>query len=80
MKVIGIRKSSFKGKDGTTVSGVNLYLTEPVKNGEGLSCDRVYVLDQRLNQCGYVPKLGDEVSHRVLMLILRSGSGLVISI
>ena len=61
MKVIGIRKSTFKGKGGTTVSGVNLYLTEPVTNGEGLSCDRVYVLDQRLNLCGYVPKLGDEV-------------------
>ncbi len=29
--------------------------------GEGLSCERVYVLDKCLNDCGYVPKLGDEV-------------------
>ena len=28
MKVIGFRKSSFKGDDGSQVSGVNLYLTE----------------------------------------------------
>lgn len=28
MKVIGFRKSSFKGNDGTEVSGVNLYLTD----------------------------------------------------
>ena len=41
MKVIGFRRSSFKGKDGTDVSGVNLYLTEPNTNGEGLACDRI---------------------------------------
>ena len=61
MKVIGFRKSSFKGNDGTEVSGVNLYLTEPADKGEGLSCERVYVLDKYLNACGYVPKLGDAV-------------------
>ncbi len=61
MKVIGFRKSSFKGKAGTDVSGVNLYLTEPNTNGEGLACDRIFVLDKYLNACGYVPKLGDEV-------------------
>ena len=61
MKVIGFRKSSFKGNDGTDVSGVNLYLTEPATKGEGLSCERDYVLDKCINDCGYVPKLGDEV-------------------
>lgn len=62
MKVIGFRKSSFKGDDGSQVSGVNLYLTEKCEKGEGLSCERVYITDQRLNDCGYVPKLGDEVA------------------
>ena len=62
MKVIGLRKSSFKGKDGSQVSGVNLYLTEKCENGEGQSCERVYVTDQRLTACGYTPKLGDEVT------------------
>lgn len=61
MKVIGFRKSTFKGNDGSDVSGVNLFLTEPMDKGEGLSCDRVYVLDRKLAFCGYTPKLGDEV-------------------
>lgn len=61
MKVIGFRRSSFKGNDGTEVSGVNLYLTEPNEKGEGLACDRIFVLDKYLSACGYVPKLGDEV-------------------
>lgn len=37
MKVIGFRKSSFKGDDGQEVSGVNLFLTEKCEKGEGLS-------------------------------------------
>lgn len=61
MKVIGFRKSSFKGDDGQTVSGVNLFLTEKCEKGEGQSCDRVYITDQRLTACGYTPKIGDEV-------------------
>lgn len=61
MKVIGFRKSSFKGNDGTEVSGVNLYLTDKCEKGEGLSCDRIYVMDKILATCGYTPKLNDEV-------------------
>lgn len=61
MKVIGFRKSSFKGDDGQEVSGVNLFLTEKCEKGEGLSCDRIYVMDKILASCGYTPKLNDEV-------------------
>ena len=61
MKVIGFRKSSFKGDDGQVVSGVNLFLTEKCEKGEGLSCDRIYVMDRILAASGYTPKLGDEV-------------------
>lgn len=61
MKVIGFRKSSFKGDDGQEVSGVNLFLTEKCEKGEGLSCDRIYVMDRILAASGYTPKLGDEV-------------------
>lgn len=71
MKVIGFRKSSFKGDDGQTVSGVNLFLTEKCEKGEGQSCDRVYITDQRLTACGYTPKIGDEV-----MPLLRSASAI----
>lgn len=61
MKVIGFRKSSFKGDDGASVSGVNLYLTEPCDKGEGLACERVYIMDERLAECGYTPHLNDKV-------------------
>ena len=61
MNVTGFRKSSFKGNDGTEVSGVNLYLTDKCEKGEGLSCDRIYVMDKILASCGYTPKLNDEV-------------------
>lgn len=60
-KVIGIRPSSFKGDDGTQVSGKNIYLTEPLQNGEGLAADRVFVTDAKLRQWPYQPKVGDEV-------------------
>lgn len=58
MKVIGFRKSSFKGDDGSQVSGVNLYLTEKCEKGEGQSCERVYITDQRLTACGLRPQAG----------------------
>lgn len=61
MKVIGFRRSSFKGTDGEPISGVNIYLTGPLDKGEGQMSDRVYLTDTRLAECGYTPKLGDEV-------------------
>lgn len=60
-KVIGFRKSSFKGDSGDQLSGVNLYVSFPLDNGEGNGAERVFLLDRRLAECGYVPKLGDEV-------------------
>ena len=54
MKVIGFRKSSFKGDDGQEVSGVNLFLTEKCEKGEGLSCDRIYVMDRILAASGSI--------------------------
>lgn len=61
MKVVGFRKSSFKGDDGQQVSGVNVYLTYPLDKGEGQGTDRVYLTDAKLAECGYTPKVGDEV-------------------
>ena len=61
MKVVGFRKSSFKGDDGQQVSGVNIYLTYPLDKGEGQGTDRVYLTDAKLVECGYTPKVGDEV-------------------
>ncbi len=60
-KIIGIRPSSFKGEEGTTVSGKNFYFTEPLEKGEGLAADRAFVTDAKLNQWAYQPRVGDEV-------------------
>lgn len=60
-KVIGFRKSSFKGDTGDQITGVNVYVSFPLDNGEGVGCDRIFMLDRRLAECGYTPKLGDEV-------------------
>lgn len=64
MKIIGIRKSEFKGDSGEVVKGVNFYLTEPMTaNGaEGLMAERVYLTEKRLSEFGFTPKLGDEVA------------------
>lgn len=60
-KIVGIRSSSFKGSDGTDVTGVNIYLTEPLENGQGLATDRVFLTEAKLSQWAYKPVVGDEV-------------------
>jgi len=35
MTIVGIRPSSFKGNQGNTISGKNIYLTYPLEKGEG---------------------------------------------
>lgn len=61
MKVIGFRKSTFTGKDGNEVSGVNIFVTYPCEKGEGEACERLYLSMKRLGQIGYQPTVGDEV-------------------
>lgn len=60
--IIGIRPSSFTGNDGQVVTGKNIYLTEPLEQGEGLSADRVFVTDAKINKWTYKPKVGDQVT------------------
>ena len=59
--IIGVRSSSFKGDDGEQVTGKNIYYTEPLEKGEGLSAGRVFFTHDKLLKCQYDPKVGDEV-------------------
>ena len=59
--IIGVRSSSFKGNDGAEVTGKNIYFTEPLEKGEGVSADRVFLTTDKLRKCQYDPKVGDEV-------------------
>ena len=62
MKVIGTKASSFKGQDGQTIRGINIYVTYPLTNGEGEACERLYMTDTKLEQSGYKPKVGDNIT------------------
>ena len=59
--IIGIRPSSFKGDNGETVTGMNIYYTYPLEKGTGLGAERVFMTDAKLAGCGYQPLPGDEV-------------------
>lgn len=61
MKVIGFRKSSFTGKDGNEVKGMNIFVTYPSEKGVGEECERLYLSMERLAQIGYEPSVGDEI-------------------
>lgn len=65
MQIIGIKPSSFVSeRDGATINGVNLYVTYPMvgEGVQGMACERLYLTDNRLAQCGYTPRLGDEIN------------------
>lgn len=59
--IIGVRSSSFKGSDGTEITGKTIFLTEPLEKGEGHSAERVFLTMDKLLKCQYDPKVGDEV-------------------
>ena len=64
MKIIGIKSSSFVSeRDGATINGVNLYVTYPMagEGAQGMACERLYLTDNRLAQCGYTPRGGDKL-------------------
>ena len=65
MKIIGIKSSSFVSeRDGATINGVNLYVTYPMagEGAQGMACEPLYLTDNRLAQCRYPPRLGDEIN------------------
>lgn len=61
MTIIGFRPSSFKGDQGDTISGMNIYLTYPLDKGTGQGTERVFLTDAKLNNAGYIPAVGDNV-------------------
>ena len=61
MKIIGIRPSSFMGKEKKEVKGMNIYVTYPLEKGEGLGSERLFITDDNLLQWSYRPHVGDEV-------------------
>lgn len=61
MMLVGYKNSSFKGSDGTMVSGTTLYLLEEERpDVKGNAVDRVFVTQKKLGD--YVPEIGDDVT------------------
>ena len=70
MTVIGIRKTSFEGRDretgkktGEKIEGFNIYITQPISNnvGTGVSADRIFLTEKRRDEISYYPEVGDEI-------------------
>lgn len=56
-KVVGFQHQNLQFKDGRSVSGFKLHLTEPRDGVTGFACDSFFLSDSK---CGdYVPKIGD---------------------
>lgn len=56
MEVIGIKDVNFKGKDGRTVQGVRLFVTDDsVKVNAGVACDAIFLSDSLLDKNGLRP-------------------------
>ena len=57
MKVIGYKQSNFRAKDGPAVEGYNIYCTYPLNSpiADGEACERLFITDKKLNDCGYIP-------------------------
>ena len=59
-KVIGFQHQDIQYKDGRTVSGWKLHLSEPRNGVTGFAADSIFVSDQK---CGdYKPSVGDTLN------------------
>lgn len=54
-KVIGFREVSFTGTTGEVVDGYNLFIATDIhpRDGEGVSCERIFVTKAKLAKCEY---------------------------
>lgn len=57
--IIGVKLTSFTTKDGTKVTGYNVYITEERPDVDGLVADRVFMSDRVCNRSNFTPHVGD---------------------
>lgn len=63
--LIGYRRVNFQTDDGRQIHGYNLYYLINMDSGsdqDGSRGDKVYVPDNVLNEMGYTPSVGDQVT------------------
>lgn len=57
--IIGVKLTSFITKDGTKVTGYNVYTTEERSDVDGLATDCVFISDRVCNRSNFTPHVGD---------------------
>lgn len=64
MFIQGFKRADFTSKEGTPITGYNLYLSYPLtgEDADGSACERYYMTDAKLAKSGYTPHVGDEVN------------------
>jgi hypothetical protein len=62
-KIIGIITTSFKGKEGNTIEGKTIHITDPIapKRGEGVSSDKFFLTTAKLKGLDFTPAVGQEI-------------------
>lgn len=61
LTIIGVKLTSFTTKDGTKVTGYNVYTTEERSDVDGLATDRVFMSDRVCNRSNFTPHVGDVI-------------------
>ncbi len=59
LTIIGVKLTSFTTKDGTTVTGYNVFTTEERSDVDGLAADRFFMSDRVCNRSNFTPHVGD---------------------
>lgn len=59
LTIIGVKLTSFTSKDGTKVTGYNVYTTEERPDVDGLATDRLFMSDRVCNRSNFTPHVGD---------------------
>lgn len=59
LTIIGVKLTSFTTKDGTKVTGYNVYTTEERSDVDGLATDRFFMSDRVCNRSNFTPHVGD---------------------
>ena len=60
-EIIGVQLRSFTAKDGTTITGYNVWYTEERNDVDGLSAGRIFVSDRVSNRSNFTPHVGDKI-------------------
>ena len=62
-KIIGFEHKSFTTKEGDTIEGTSLYITDkiPPQRGEGCMGDRICLSNNKQNDLPFLPAVGMEV-------------------